>query len=178
MLQAALPLLLHKLQPLVLLSPQTLHMLQVNTPHLSRLTLRVLQVALQILQHRQTGSDTLSVNTFTYSVKKQDEEQVESCEAAVHLDDAVQAVQVPLKRLTEHREVFTQLGGSSLAENRPPAFVQLQQVHRSVLLLLLQLVLIPQRGNVTGVQLEVKSCSLIKYYSYKIFLLFLFVWIF
>lgn len=165
MLQAALPLLLHKHQPLVLLSPQTLHMLQVNTPHLSRLTLRLLQVALQILQHRQTGSDTLTVNTLPYSAKKQDEEQLESRGAAVHLDDAVQAVQVPLKRLTEHREVFTQLGGSSLAENRPPAFVQLQQVHRRVLLLLLQLVLIPQSRNISGVQFKIKSCSLIKYFT-------------
>lgn len=58
MLQAVLPLLLHKHQPFVSLSPQTLQMLQVNPPHLSRLTLRLLQVALQILQHRQTGSQT------------------------------------------------------------------------------------------------------------------------
>lgn len=60
----------------------------------------------------------------------------------IHLDDAVQGVQAPLKRLTEHRDVFTQLGGSSLTEDRPPAFVQLHQVHRRVPLLPLQLVLV------------------------------------
>lgn len=59
----------------------------------------------------------------------------------LHLDDAEQAVQLPLKRLAEHRDVFTQLSSSSLTENRSPAFVQLQQVHCGVLLLLLQLVL-------------------------------------
>lgn len=52
MLQAVLPLLLHKHQSFVSLSPQTLQMLQVNPPHLSRLTLRLLQVALQILQQK------------------------------------------------------------------------------------------------------------------------------
>lgn len=59
----------------------------------------------------------------------------------VHLDDALQAVQLPLKRLAEHRDVFTQLSGSSLTKNRSPAFVELQQVHCGVPLLLLQLVL-------------------------------------
>lgn len=50
-LHAVLPLLLQKHQPFVLLSPQTLQVLQVNTAHLGRLTLRIQQVTFQILQH-------------------------------------------------------------------------------------------------------------------------------
>lgn len=155
MLQAVLPLLLQERQPLVLLSPQTLQVLQVNAPHLSRLTLRLQQVTLQILQHKQTGSDTPGVAASTCSAA--------GSRRAVHLGDADQGVQLPVKRLAEHRDVFLQLGGSSLTQNRPPAFVQLQQVHRRVLLLLLQLVLI-QRGNIERVRWTmISSCSLTRF---------------
>lgn len=48
-LQDLLPLLLQNHQLFVLLSPQTLQVVQVNTLHLSQLTLRLLQVAFHIL---------------------------------------------------------------------------------------------------------------------------------
>lgn len=57
MLQVRFPLLLQNLQLFVLLSQQTLHVLQVNASHPRRLLLRLLQVALQVLRRRPTGSD-------------------------------------------------------------------------------------------------------------------------
>lgn len=76
-----------------------------NTSHLGRLLVRLLNVTLQIPQQ------------------------------------AVQAVQVPLKCLTEHRDVMTQLGGSGLPQYGPPAIIDFQKVDSGVALFPLQLVL-------------------------------------
>lgn len=133
MVQDLLPLLLQNHQLFVLLSPQTLQVVQVNTLHLSQLTLRLLQVAFRILQQQQTGGDApelISINLQRTSG---------------HLDDTVQDVPVPLKHLTQHHDVMMELCDSSLAKNRPPAVVELQQVDCGVALLLLQLVLISEK---------------------------------
>ena len=72
------------------------------------------------------------------------ERRCECGEGRRYLDEPVQAVQAPLEGLTVQRDVTPQVGGSSPTENRPPAIVELQQVHRRVSLLLLQLFLISQ----------------------------------
>lgn len=63
------------------------------------------------------------------------------------LQQAVQAVQVPLERLTEHRDVVTQLGGSGLPQYGPPAIIDFQEVDGGVALFPLQLVLILRGGT-------------------------------
>lgn len=138
MLQDLLPLLLQNHQLFVLLSPQTLQVVQVNTLHLSQLTLRLLQVTFHILQHQQRGGDAPALRNINLQ------------QTSGHLDHTVQDVPVPLKHLTQHHDVMMELGDSSLTENRPPAVIELQQVHCGVALLLLQLVLISNRETQTA----------------------------
>lgn len=59
----------------------------------------------------------------------------------MHLDDAVLAVQHPLEGLAEYGDVPAQLRGAGLSQHGSPLLCQFVQVHRAVLLLLLQLLL-------------------------------------
>lgn len=63
------------------------------------------------------------------------------------VQQAVQAVQVPLEGLAEHGDVVPQLGGARLPQDGAPAVVDLQQVDGSVALLHLELVLGVARGE-------------------------------
>lgn len=63
------------------------------------------------------------------------------------VQQAVQAIQVPLECLAEHGDVVPQLGGARLPQDGAPAVVDLQQVDSSVFLLHLELVLGLEKGE-------------------------------
>lgn len=77
------------------------------------------------------------------------------------LQQAVQAVQVPLKCLTEHRDIMTQLSGSGLPQYGPPAIIDFQKVDSGVALFPLQLVL-KLRGGTSGKYSLTRHTSLFK----------------
>lgn len=174
LLQAPLPPLLQTRQLFLVQSLQTLQMLQMNSPHLIGLMFRLLHVRCHRLGHKQkvtccqSSLDSKAKRSFQlpaggdirpvcvrvptkiglcFTINQFVPALGGTCSQTTYLKDVVQTVQLPLKRVTENRGVVIQLGRSSLTENRPPAFVQLQQVHLSVSLLLLQLVLLSTKST-------------------------------